>query len=682
MATNSNAAPPNIANLFGSGTSGPSDAPTTSTITPAPATGPQGPNSANLNPGAGADAYALNPTIANKPLPGAGNTGVVQGQAAEPLNETTVVKNLAEALGIKAKPGQQLEVAVALNLADKYGVKVNTEVDTWRGTGQHQGTIGGLRHDIASWYKDVSRGLGSGTQQLMLHTGVGSQDQTNATEFNGGVSPEVEQQYESAIKIKNPALRAKALQAVNKQTPLSKIKEDLKQQQTDNAPAPKPEQVESTKALNQIVTQVASELGIQNAGPNAITDIAEAEGVPTATTAVAGNSGTPQTAGQAMSFFSQLLGDPTAKITVDGKTMTGSQYLASQVTSFTNAGLLDNNQNGAKQKNGTQYTNTQLAGAYQQVLSQQVQNNQSQAQALASLQTNNQSPGQPTSEMFAFVQGVAQEFGVGLTPDQVTQIADTYGPTAAVSSSASGGAARDPSSVEDEIKDAVVALYSPPSDPNDPNSVNAYGVANPSGVANTMYVDIQQAALKYAIPETPAQIQAMVKNALQGATVESMYVAADAAEAQATETFQQQAAGMYPALSAQIGQGATVQDLTAPYFNVAEAYTGVPASTMTADQATGGVSKWGNFLQGANDPKTGTPTLMTLDQWKQTLMQDQQYGFQNTQGAKDMAEQFTSAILNEFGKVNTNGGSSEPFQQFNPSSALEANSASGGSAPT
>jgi len=47
-----------------------------------------------------------------------------------------------------------------------------------------------------------------------------------------------------------------------------------------------------------------------------------------------------------------------------------------------------------------------------------------------------------------------------------------------------------------------------------------------------------------------------------------------------------------------------------------------------------------------------------------------------------MAEQFTSAILNEFGKVNTNGGSSEPFQQFNPSSALEANSASGGSAPT
>ncbi len=93
-----------------------------------------------------------------------------------------------------------------------------------------------------------------------------------------------------------------------------------------------------------------------------------------------------------------------------------------------------------------------------------------------------------------------------------------------------------------------------------------------------------------------------------GATVESMYVAADAAEAAATKQFQEQAQGLYPALSAQIGAGQTVQNLTAPYFNVAEAITGVPASTMMADQQGGGVSKWAAFLQGGNNPAGASKT--------------------------------------------------------------------------
>ena len=65
--------------------------------------------------------------------------------------------------------------------------------------------------------------------------------------------------------------------------------------------------------------------------------------------------------------------------------------------------------------------------------------------------------------------------------------------------------------------------------------------------------------------------------------------------------------------------------------------------------------------------------MMTLDQWKTYLMQTPSYGFQNTQGAKDMAEQMSSAILNEFGKVNTNGGTSEPFNAYQGSSDLTAN---------
>ena len=204
-----------------------------------------------------------------------------------------------------------------------------------------------------------------------------------------------------------------------------------------------------------------------------------------------------------------------------------------------------------------------------------------------------------------------------------------------------------------------------------------------------MFTDIQQSALQYQIPISAQQIGNMVKQSLQGATVESMYVAADAAEAAATKQFQEQAQGSVPgAQSDQIAAGQTVQNLVAPYFNVAESITGVPASTMMADQQGGGLSKWSAFLQGGNNPSTKTaqapgtsddrpaaqagPQMMTLDQWKTYLMQNPTYGFDKTQGAKDMAEQMTSAILNEFGKVNTNGSSSQPFNAYNGASDLSA----------
>ena len=57
----------------------------------------------------------------------------------------------------------------------------------------------------------------------------------------------------------------------------------------------------------------------------------------------------------------------------------------------------------------------------------------------------------------------------------------------------------------------------------------------------------------------------------------------------------------------------------------------------------GELSKWSAFLQGGNNPsgsatqlanstgkaEAGTPQIMTLDQWKQYLMQNPTYGFQN-----------------------------------------------------
>lgn len=581
----------------------------------------------------------LDASIASKPLSG----DTTAATPSKPYDEKQLVQELATSLGVKAKKGSSLEAGVVDTLAKKYDVHLRAESTTTKGTGTGQGEVGQLRHDIADWFDNMPPSthdvLGAGKNKVAE---PGAEDEQ-----------QVEQQTSEAMKIKDPKLREQAL---------AKIKKDQASDTGTPAATPEPVDVENKKALSDIVTQVGEKLGVQATGPNALGDVAQAQGLPTGTPATPGRQ---QTAGEAYQSFVKQLAD----------SKTSAKTAAGVVPLLEQAGLLDRNETTAasstKQANGTTYTNAQIANAYQQVLTTAIQNNQSQDAALNSLAQKGSDPNAPTSEMEAYVQGIATEFGVGLTTQQITEIANTYGQNAAT--------ADDPSSVTDEIKDAVMSLY----DPTNPN--------NPAGVADTMFTNIQQAALSYQIPISAQQIGNMVKQDLQGATVQSVYATADAAQSAAIKQFQEQAQGLYPALSDQIKSGQTVQNLVAPYFNVAEAITGVPASTMMADNAKGGLSKWSAFLQGGNDTSgqtavapgasaTGSkaqagPQMMTLDQWRKYLMQTPQYGFDKTQGGIDMGEQLSSAILNEFGKVNTTSGS--PFSQYSPQSDLSANTSSG-----
>jgi hypothetical protein len=567
-------------------------------------------------------------------LPGGGELQATKPEPAKAMDENQLVQELATHLDVKASKGKTLEAAVVDALGAKYGVKIPT---TTTGTGTGQGTVGSVRHNIASWFSTAFNAVGT----ALVPGALKGADAANAQS--------VEEQRAAALKIKSPKLRELALK---------KIDQNDKQGITDEGTAPQtaePVDEQSKKALNDMLAEVGEKLGVgaTDLGQTGLANIASAEKLATQTPATPGSAATTQTAGDAYQSFVKQLAD----------TKTATAFAAAQVPALEAAGLLDKNAAGAKQANGTVYTNDQIATAYQSVLQQQVTQNQTEQQALEALASTTGVASGPTSEMQAYVQGVAQEFGVGLTTQQITEIANTYGANATT--------ADDPTSVEDEIKDAVVSLY----DPTNPN--------NPSGVASEMFTDIQSAALDYQIPINAQQIGKMVQQSLQGATVQSIYQVADAAEAAATKQFQEQAQGLYPALATQIAAGNTVQNLVAPYFNVAEAYTGVPAATMMADQQSGGPSKWSAFLQGGTNPSgstapgmtqtTGGPQMMTLDQWKTELMQNPTYGFQNTQGAKDMAEQMSSAILNEFGKVNTNGGSSEPFNAYQGSSDLSAN---------
>ena len=146
----------------------------------------------------------------------------------------------------------------------------------------------------------------------------------------------------------------------------------------------------------------------------------------------------------------------------------------------------------------------------------------------------------------------------------------------------------------------------------------------------------------------------------------SIAAAATNVTAQATQAFQQQAAGLYPSLAPQILAGQKVSTLVAPYNNITADVTGVSAASLAdPGSAPGGpTGKYYSFLQGAKDPKTGAPVQQTMDEWRKTLMQNPSYGFQNTQGAKDLASQFSAALLNFFGRTNTMGGTSQPFNNY------------------
>jgi len=703
MAANSNGVPPSFG---GSGNTGTGDAGANdaagSTGAGAPAaapaastaSGPQGPNSAGLNPGP-IDLEAISAPgsvftnvpgfqqIANQPVITTGQQPLIAGQSAatkaKPYDEKQLVQSLADALDVKAAKGETLEAAVVNKLADKFGVKISQRGMTTTGTGTGQGSVGQARHAIASWFDGLTGA--SGTATVLGVPGVGGEvGRASATVTK---EKDYDKQLAEAMKIKSPALRAQAV---------AKIKKQAQDANALNPATPQPVPEENAKALNQIITQVAQKLGVQGAGPNALEDIAKSPqvGAQYQTPAEAAQAGTPQTYAQNFQSF-------VAQWNKNEKLSNGQTFQNQWIANLENMGELNAASNTANfgatestTKNGAitttnaqqaKPTSNQVFNAYQNFLLQSQQQNQSPLEYMQAAPTSAATEALkagPASEMYAYVQGIAQEMGVGLTSNQINQISNFYGASATV--------ADDPSSVEDQIKDSVVALYSPPTDPTNPNSPNAYGVVNPSGVANTMFVDIQQQALAYQIPISANQITGMVQNDLQGATVESLYVAADAAEAKATQQFQQQAQGLYPALASQIASGSTVQQLTAPYFNVAEAITGVPASTMQADVTTGGLSKWSNFLQGGNNPsgstqlnntagsaQQGQPQMMTLDQWKTYLMTQPQYGFSKTQGGQDMAEQMTSAILNEFGKVNTTSSATPISSLYQGQSDLSAN---------
>lgn len=102
-------------------------------------------------------------------------------------------------------------------------------------------------------------------------------------------------------------------------------------------------------------------------------------------------------------------------------------------------------------------------------------------------------------------------------------------------------------------------------------------------------------------------------------------------KAKAFEEYLKTAAqGLYPSLAPQIAAGIPTGHLLDPYRQVAKQMLGENFEPDFIND-----HKSAAALNASTDPKTGRPTPMTLDQWKQHIMSEPKFGWGYTKEAHD-----------------------------------------------
>lgn len=94
-------------------------------------------------------------------------------------------------------------------------------------------------------------------------------------------------------------------------------------------------------------------------------------------------------------------------------------------------------------------------------------------------------------------------------------------------------------------------------------------------------------------------------------------------------------------LVAALDTGLTVRQFADPFVQTAAKELAISPETIDLGQA-----KWSRFMEEGSVPGQQG---MTLDQWRQTIRSDQQYGWDKTQAARDEASQLTAQLARKFG---------------------------------
>jgi hypothetical protein len=113
---------------------------------------------------------------------------------------------------------------------------------------------------------------------------------------------------------------------------------------------------------------------------------------------------------------------------------------------------------------------------------------------------------------------------------------------------------------------------------------------------------------------------------------------------------EQVSSGLFPTFAPQIQQGIPTKILLDPYVQVAQQALGA-----AMEEPNWTDPKWNAALQGSLDPKTGRPVPMTLDEWRKFLVQSPDHGWDKTDQAHNLANDFADKLHQQFGGDQTGG---------------------------
>ena len=100
----------------------------------------------------------------------------------------------------------------------------------------------------------------------------------------------------------------------------------------------------------------------------------------------------------------------------------------------------------------------------------------------------------------------------------------------------------------------------------------------------------------------------------------------------------QMSMGLYPTLAPQIQAGIPVRALMEPYRLVAQNVLGQNTPIDWSQP------HWNKAITGQVDPNTNRSAPMSLEAWRQQLISDPVYGYQNTQAAVDNTSSFLDQL--------------------------------------
>lgn len=176
----------------------------------------------------------------------------------------------------------------------------------------------------------------------------------------------------------------------------------------------------------------------------------------------------------------------------------------------------------------------------------------------------------------------------------------------------------------DETQDLLLAEYH-----FDPTAAEQ----SPAGVTASTLETLRTQSHAYMVPVSDAALGMWVNAIIKGQQMPESF----------TAWLQKQAAGMFPALRAEIEAGMDPRSLLDPYKSVAEQELGIFDVDLAEPQWLGALMR--------TDPKTQGRTMPNLDEWRTHLRTDPRLGWDKTVGAQNTAAELGNAILVEMGQV-------------------------------